>query len=603
MLKKYMFIIAVVIGFTAVPSMLNASQPPQKISAAMIARMAATIAAAAQPAISQAASSNAPGFPEQLATQQLSMPTETNSPRHTRARNADDAPAAQQAASSSAAETATVRTLAQEPYPIGLIFPTDMATITPEEDRLLSAAHPLMSHIGISEVLALLRVSKGVRSYMQFIIRGDPVIHNTLVRFRETYDQPITIRPNLDDASNFDIFAQQLHAQLKAELSGKAGSRINIDLNGIEDLSLVAPDAFAHFVHTIHRAIADNNCFLVGFYANGIFLEKLDPSIFAGMHDLEEIDLCENTIDSLSDDVFKGLTKLKYLWLFQVRGDPAADGPASRSQTALSPKAPGMLDGLANLRKLDLAEFGLYGELPATMFDGLKKLETLDLHFNSVAAIQPRVFQNLRKLRVLNLGLVFDKIETGLVLYNDSFRNLSELNSLSLSGCNLTELPPEIFSELKRLENLDLNENAFSSFPTRALRSATNLQRLAINRCPFEELPENALLDLPKLKSLDLSRCFLRHLSANLFQNNTQLEKLDLSSNKLTELPDDIFRNLSQLKMLNITENNFATEPLDALVSLPATCSINEPDSDVAITKELNEKFSTAISPRYAYHV
>ncbi len=546
MIKKCIFMIAAIANLWATPTMLNASQQSQEISAATVAQIAAIIAAAAQPAMRQA-------------------PTD-----------------------------------AQEPYPTGWVFPTDMAAITPEEEGLLSVAHPLMSHLGIAETQALMRVSKRVRKYMQSIIRGNPVIHNTLVRFRETYNQPIIIRPNLDDASNFDVFAQQLYAQLKEELSGKAGSRISINLNEIDDLASVKPDMFANFVRTIHHIIADNNCFLIGFHANNIGLEELDKTIFAGMQDLEEIDLSENNIDDLSRDIFKGLTKLKHVWLFQVKGDPTASNAASRARTANSSETPLVLDDLANLRLLDLAEFGHYKRLPDTMFDGLKKLEVLTLHFNYIATIQPRLFQQLSNLHILDLGLVFGNIETPLALHKDSLRNLKELRSLNLCGCNLKDLPPDIFSELTKLEDLDLSENGFETFHAMALHTMPNLTFLRVNRCPLKELPENALRGLPRLKKLDLSLCKLRRLPEHLFQNTTQLEELDLSCNNLTDLPDGIFRNLSRLTMLSMVKNNFTVEPLEALARLPGTCNVNETGSEHVLDHAMSKKFNALIPPRYA---
>ncbi len=585
MLKNFPGLIIFVASLAGSPSMLNASQPPQKISAAMIARMAATIAAAAQPVISQAASSNAPGFPEQLATQQLSMPTEINSPRHTRARNADDASAAQQAASSSAAETATVRALAQESYPIGLVFPTDMAAMTSEEDNLLRTAHALMGYIGIHEVFALLRVSKHVRNFMQSILRNDPAILNYLARFRETYGQPTVIRPDLDDASNFEVFAQQFYTQLKTELSGKAGCHVGIDLSGIEGLRLVAPDIFANFMHTIHRTIADNNCCFVRLRAREIGLEKLDPSIFAGMHDLKEIDLTNNAMDSgIPSDIFKDLTKLTCLTLDTAFGD-AMDDP--------NPEASLSLNHLTNLR--DLVLFGCHLDdksMPATMFDAATKLKRLVLGFNPIEALRPRLFQNLHALQVLDLSMC--DMET---LDKDLFKNLHELKTLRLNGCSsLAKLPQEIFSGLTKLKNLDLSENGFTQFPD-ALRSATNLRSLNIRSCPFEGLPKDALLGLVNLKKLDLSSCELSELPAGLLDSTTNLKKLNLSSNILTELPKDIFRNLTLLEVLDVRHNRFSrTQLQNAHAGLRHICEVfdSNQEAGTVATPESEEETAPA---------
>ncbi len=560
MLKNVPFLVIIIVSLWANPSMLNASQQPQEISATMVAQIAAMIAAAAQPVMHQAPANNAPGAPA-LSSEQLRRPAELDGALRIRARHAHAAPAAQQPASM------------QEPYPTGWVFPTDMAAITPEEEGLLSVAHPLMSHLGIDEIRALMRVSKRVRIYMQSIIRENPVIRNALVRYRETYGQPIVIRPDFDDASEFDVFAQQFYTQLRAELSGKTGCHVGIDLSGIEDLRLLAPDVFANFMHTIHRTIVDSNCSFVRLRAREIGLEKVDPSIFAGMHDLEEIDLTRNDIDSLCGDTFKGLTKLTCLTLDAALGDTMGDP---------NHKAPVVLNGLTNLQ--DLVLYGCHlddDSLPDTIFDTLKKLKRLVLGFNYIQAPRPRLFQDLRALQVLDLSIC--DMET---LDKDLFKNLHALKTLRVHGCqSIAELPQEIFSGLTKLKTLDVSENAFTEFPTMALRNLTSLRTLSIGCCPLEELPEDALLGLINLKKLDLSHCQLRQLPAGLLRSTKNLKNLDLSFNMLTELPSDIFRHLTRLTLLDIRRNRFApTQLRRSLAGLRHICAaFDEEQETVAL--------------------
>ncbi len=602
MLKNFLMLIIIAISLGTSPSMLNASQPPRRVTPEIICALAsidsfvAKFVNAYTEVYPDTSLLDVPGLPEWFAVQRLNGRTEVDSLLPKRARPADAVPVKQLAASSSTTYTgatpihlgalptqqalipmqqrSTVQQVqkpasTQEPYPVGWVFPTDMAAMTPEEEGLLRVTHPLMPHIGVREVLALLGVSKRVRSRMQSIIRGNPIIKNTLVQYHKTYGHPIVIRPKFVDASKFDVFAQQFYTQLRAELSGKAGCHVGIDLSDIEDLRFVAPDIFANFMHTIHRTIEDNECCFVRLRARVIGLEKLDPSIFAGMHNLEEIDLTYNDIENVCGNTFKGLTKLTSLTLESALGE-AMEDPRTEAFVALN--------GLTNLRELNLFGCRLDDKnMPDTMFDALGKLKRLILGLNFMQAPRPRLFQNLHALQVLNLSTC--DIET---LDKDLFKNLHALKALDLHGCqSIAELPREIFSGLTNLEDLDLSENGYTQFPAMALRNLTNLRTLNIGHCPLQELPEDALLDLINLKKLDLSHCKLRQLPAGLFCSTTNLKKLNLSSNMLTELPKDIFRKLTRLTLLDIRRNRFTPTQLQrAQAGLRHICATLDEDQE-----------------------
>jgi len=115
----------------------------------------------------------------------------------------------------------------------------------------------------------------------------------------------------------------------------------------------------------------------------------------------------------------------------------------------------------------------------------------------------------------------------------NSIENLSELNSLYLSGLSITTLPENIGS-LTSLYTLDLANNSLQELPS-SITNLNNLHYLNLSNNQLVELPEN-------------------------IGNLMNLSYLDLSDNTLQELPLSI-TNLSNLYFLDLTDNNLITLP------------------------------------------
>ncbi|MCB8977345.1 MAG: leucine-rich repeat domain-containing protein [Ardenticatenaceae bacterium] len=133
---------------------------------------------------------------------------------------------------------------------------------------------------------------------------------------------------------------------------------------------------------------------------------------------------------------------------------------------------------------------------------------------------------------------------------------LTQLQSLNLSGNNLTELP-EWLGQLTQLQSLYLSFNNLTELPE-WLGQLTQLQSLNLSSNNLTELPE-WLGQLTQLQSLDLSSTNLTELPEWLGQL-TQLQSLDLSSTNLTELPEWLGQ-LTQLQSLNLSGNNLTELP------------------------------------------
>ena len=130
--------------------------------------------------------------------------------------------------------------------------------------------------------------------------------------------------------------------------------------------------------------------------------------------------MSENSLTTLPEETFSGLSSLETLWL------------GGNSLTVLPEN---VFSGLSDLRILSLSGNALAG-LPDGIFGGLNSLHQLWLGFNSLTSLPEGVFSGL-----------------------------SELEELNLSTNQLTSLPPGIFRGLHSLRRLWMRKNFLTTLP------------------------------------------------------------------------------------------------------------------------------------------
>ena len=122
--------------------------------------------------------------------------------------------------------------------------------------------------------------------------------------------------------------------------------------------------------------------------------------------------------------------------------------------------------------------------------------------------------------------------------YIASLGNPAKITMLKLSNKNITHLNEDTFENLTQLETLSLCVNQLTILPPKIFENLTQLKKLW--------LWGNKLTSLPP----------------TLFKNLTQLEQLSLCVNQVTTLPPKIFENLTQLKKLWLFGNQLTNLPL-----------------------------------------
>ena len=151
----------------------------------------------------------------------------------------------------------------------------------------------------------------------------------------------------------------------------------------------------------------------------------------------------------------------------------------SLTDNSLSGEIPS-LDGLGNLKHLDLSSNALSGEIPS--LDGLDKLEHLDLFFNELSGEIPSL-DGLNELKFIYLG--------GNALSGE-IPNLDGLNKLEFLYLADNALSGEIpsLSGLNKLEILYLSDNTLSGeIPNYLFASESVLRQLDL-RCTEIKIPD-----------------------------------------------------------------------------------------------------------------
>ncbi|XVF87428.1 hypothetical protein PTKIN_Ptkin18bG0119300 [Pterospermum kingtungense] len=210
------------------------------------------------------------------------------------------------------------------------------------------------------------------------------------------------------------------------------------------------------------------------------------------------------------------------------------------SQNLLTGELPHTLAELPNLKYLDLTGNNISGDFPAS-FGRFQKLEVLSLVYNLLDGTIPAFLGNISTLKMLNLS--YNPFSPGRL--PPELGNLTNLEIMWLTECNLVGDIPDSLGRLKKLTDLDL----------------------AINHL-VGEIP-SSLTGLVSVVQIELYNNSLTGQLPRGFSNLTKLRLLDVSMNQLTgTIPDDLTQ--LPLESLNLYQNNFEGKLPPSIADSPA---------------------------------
>ncbi|NWR13652.1 LGR5 protein, partial [Emberiza fucata] len=303
-------------------------------------------------------------------------------------------------------------------------------------------------------------------------------------------------------------------------------------------------------------------------------ITKLPSNPVHNLRFLEELRLAGNGLTYIPKGAFAGLFSLKVLMLQnnQLRQVPTEALQNLRSLQSLRLDAnhinyvpPNCFNGLVSLRHLWLDDNSLT-EIPVQAFRSLPALQAMTLALNKIHYIPDYAFGNLSSLVVLHLHN--NRIYS---LGKKCFDGLHSLETLDLNYNSLDEFPTAIRT-LTNLKELTLNgASQLTEFPD--LTGTTSLESLTLTGAQITSLPKSACDQLPNLQVLDLSYNLLEDLPC--FTACKKLQKIDLHHNEIAEIKADTFRQLAALRSLDLAWNKIKTIHPNAFSSLPSLIKLD----------------------------
>ncbi|XP_050144526.1 receptor-like protein 6 [Malus sylvestris] len=210
---------------------------------------------------------------------------------------------------------------------------------------------------------------------------------------------------------------------------------------------------------------------------------------------------------------------------------------------------PGFLRNQAYLRKLDLSENQIQGQLPNWIWK-LDSLDYLNVSYNALESLEGPFINSTSQVSVLDLHSNQLKGPISIVPYAEylDYSNNHFSSSIPVSICNAS-----------RLRALDLSSNSLSGEIPRCLAAMSTLMTLNVRKNNITGMISN--LEFPEscesLEALDLSQNQIEGQFPKSLARCTSLIFLNLAENQITDTFPCLLKNISTLIVLALRSNNF----------------------------------------------
>ncbi|XP_066566442.1 extracellular matrix protein 2 [Amia ocellicauda] len=296
-------------------------------------------------------------------------------------------------------------------------------------------------------------------------------------------------------------------------------------------------------------------------------IAKIPPRTFAGLPNLEWLDLSKNRLDdsSLYPDIFRNLTKLKRLNLdgnhiTKIPPLPPSLEELKMNDNKISGLTPQSFKGLFKLLTLELEGNGFHdGNVSPLAFRPLKKLIYLRLDENKFRAIPSGLPASLQELHMDENHI--EEIHEGVL------NKTVNLKVLDLSNNRIQEnrIAPRAWIHLQQLESIDLSYNRLVHVPSFL---PMGLRQLILHHNQIERIPGYVFAHLrPGLEFLHLSHNHLRDdgiHGVSFLGLYRSLTELLLDNNHLRAIPRGLL-NLRFLQVLRLNDNHIRYVPLNSI--------------------------------------
>ncbi|XP_045869407.1 leucine-rich repeat-containing G-protein coupled receptor 5 isoform X2 [Meles meles] len=296
-------------------------------------------------------------------------------------------------------------------------------------------------------------------------------------------------------------------------------------------------------------------------------ISYVPPSCFSGLHSLRHLWLDDNALTEIPVQAFRSLSALQAMTLALNKIHHIPDYA---------------FGNLSSLVVLHLHNNRIHS-LGKKCFDGLHSLETLDLNYNNLDEF-PTAIRTLSNLKELgfhsnNIKSIPEKAFVGnpslitIHFYDNpiqlvgrsAFQHLPELRTLTLNGASQITVFPDLTGTAS-LESLTLTGAQISSLPQTACDQLPNLQVLDLSYNLLEDLPSFSVCQ--KLQKIDLRHNEIYEIKVDTFQQLLSLRTLNLAWNKIAIIHPNAFSTLPSLRKLDLSSNRLSSFPVTGLHGL-----------------------------------
>ncbi|KAL2776026.1 leucine-rich repeat-containing G-protein coupled receptor 5 isoform 3 precursor [Daubentonia madagascariensis] len=280
----------------------------------------------------------------------------------------------------------------------------------------------------------------------------------------------------------------------------------------------------------------------------GNALTYIPKGAFAGLYSLKVLMLQNNQLRQVPTEALQNLRSLQSLHLHNNRihslGKKCFDGLHSLETLDLNynnlDEFPTAIRTLSNLKELGFHSNNIRS-IPEKAFVGNPSLITIHFYDNPIQFVGRSAFQHLPELRTLTLNGASQITEF------PDLTGTANLESLTLTGAQISSLPQTVCDQLPNLQVLDLSYNLLEDLPSFSV--CQKLQKIDLRHNEIYEIKVDAFLQLLGLRSLNLAWNKIVIIHPNAFSTLPSLIKLDLSSNLLSSFPVTGLHGLTHLKL------------------------------------------------------
>ena len=300
------------------------------------------------------------------------------------------------------------------------------------------------------------------------------------------------------------------------------------------------------------------------------FQGSINPQHFAGMYDLQDLDLSGNEISAIDGPFYPWIISVRHLNL-------------SFNLLDVIPKS--TFSKLYNLVSLDLSENRFLNSFSII----LPNLKYLNVSFTMILRgdiffvpqlklfsfagnlafpyMTANYFYGLNNFKYASsiqiLDLSNSRLERMSIYYAFSgkslFRGLTNLTELDLHGNNLRMLQNGTFDGLSCLKKLYLGRNSIDAISNKVFDGLKSLLILGLQDNEILSLYPTIFIGTPHLESLHIQGNILTQLDSELFVSTPNLTHLHLNRNKLTTLNIRTFKPImyNSIRSIDVSENPF----------------------------------------------